>query len=101
VPPMPMFADQLPLLLVPTTRREAMTAAIVSHVAGLAWIASIRPNEHPSAHGLPFVLAGMFLPALVMLLRRRPAPLRDDIGLGPSTGCKPNRMVPHAARPAD
>lgn len=70
VPQLPMFADQLPLMLVARTRVEAMVLALLSHVGGLLWIKTHTPGAHPSANAALFVLAFVYYPALVLVLRR-------------------------------
>jgi hypothetical protein len=70
VPQLPMFADQLPLMLVARTRVEAVLLAILSHVGGLLWIRTQVPGAHPSANAALFVLAFVYYPALVLVLRR-------------------------------
>lgn len=81
VPQLPMFADQLPLMLVPRTRVEAMILALLSHVGGLLWIKTRVPGAHPSANAAIFVLAFVYYPALVLVLRRpNDGTLRDWLG---------------------
>jgi hypothetical protein len=70
VPQLAMFADQLPLMLVARTRVEAMTLALLSHVGGVLWIKTQAPGAHPSANAALFVLASVYYPALVLVLRR-------------------------------
>jgi hypothetical protein len=70
VPQLPMFADQLPLMLVGRTRVEAILLALLSHVGGLLWIKTRAPGAHPSANGALFVLAFVYYPVLVLVLRR-------------------------------
>ena len=62
------FYDELPLWLVPQTRREAMALTLTSWLGWLGWnIASPGPRVPDSA---PWAVAALYLPALVMLLRR-------------------------------
>jgi len=70
VPQLPMFADQLPLLLVARTRVQAMLMALLSHVGGLLWLSTRTPGTHPSSDAALFVLAFCYYPALVLVLRR-------------------------------
>lgn len=70
VPQLPMFADQLPLFLVPRSRVESMLLALSTHVGGLLWLKTKLPDMHPSANAALFVLAFAYYPALVMVLRR-------------------------------
>jgi hypothetical protein len=67
------FYDQLPLFLVPASRLETITMAVV------AWIAFFIPDviefrthglADRSARFLPLVIVGLYLPALVLILRR-------------------------------
>ena len=70
VPQMPMFADQLPLLLVARTRVESMLLALASHIGGLLWVKTRAPDDHPSANAALFVIAFLYYPALALVLRR-------------------------------
>jgi hypothetical protein len=70
VPQLLCFADQLAVGLVARTRREAFgltTCGLVS--AGLWWFATRENPEYVRA-AAPYVLAGVYLPALLMVLRR-------------------------------
>jgi hypothetical protein len=71
VPQLMYFADQLPLWLVPQTRRETM---VLSGLSAAAWITSmivnIQAGRQPAFSSVPYVLAGVYFPALVMVLRR-------------------------------
>jgi hypothetical protein len=71
VPQLMYFADQLPLWLVARTRRETM---VLSGVSATAWVASllvnIQADRQPAFSSVPYVLAGVYLPALIMVLRR-------------------------------
>ena len=71
VPQLMYFADQLPLWLVARTRRETM---VLSAVSATAWVASllvnIQADRQPAFSSVPYVLAGVYLPVLVMVLRR-------------------------------
>ena len=70
VPQLPMFADQLPLMLVARTRVEAMVLALLGHVGGLLWLRTRSPDLHPSANAALFVLGFAYYPALLLVLRR-------------------------------
>lgn len=70
VPQLPMFADQLPLMLTARTRIESMALALLSHIGGLLWIRTQIPGAHPSANAAPWVLAFAYYPALILVLRR-------------------------------
>ena len=71
VPQLMYFADQLPLWLVPESRRESM---VLSGFSALAWAVSLVTNieagRSPAFSSVPFVLLGVYLPALIMVLRR-------------------------------
>lgn len=69
VPQLPMFYDQLPLLLAHRSRKQAMAAALLSHVGGLLWLRFQEPGQHPSANALPWVIFFVYLPAFVAVLR--------------------------------
>jgi hypothetical protein len=71
VPQLMYFADQLPLWLVPKTRRESIFLSASSLVAwASALIITIRTGRQPAFDSSPYVLLGVYLPALVMVLRR-------------------------------
>ena len=81
VPQLPMFADQLPLMLVARTRMESMVLALLSHIGGVIWLKTRLPDNHPSANAALYVLAFAYYPALVMVLRRpNEGSLRDWLG---------------------
>ena len=68
VPQLPMFYDQLPLLLLHRNRKQALAAVFLSHVGGLLWIANQQPGQHPSMSAVPWVAGFVFLPALIAAL---------------------------------
>jgi hypothetical protein len=71
VPQLMYFADQLPLWLVPRTRRETLLLSATSIVAWAAALLIIIPADgSPALTGAPYVLVGVYLPAVVMVLRR-------------------------------
>ena len=70
VPQLFMFVDQLPLLLVARTLVESMALALLSHVGGLLWLLTRNPNDHPAWDATYLVLASVYLPALILVLRR-------------------------------
>jgi hypothetical protein len=81
VPQLPMFADQLPLMLVARTRVEGMVLALLGHIGGVLWIKTQTPGEHPSANAAIWVLAFAYYPALALVLRRpNEGSLRDWLG---------------------
>ena len=71
VPQLMYFADQLPLWLVAETRRQSV---LLSALSSTAWAASLVVNieagRQPAFSSVPYVLAGVYLPALIMVLRR-------------------------------
>jgi len=71
VPQLMYFADQLPLWLIPQTRRESVVLSATSVIAWAgALVASIGLGRIPAFGSSLFVLAGVYLPALIMVLRR-------------------------------
>jgi hypothetical protein len=81
VPQLPMFADQLPLMLVARTRVEGMVLALLGHIGGLLWIKTRTPGAHPSANAAIWVLAFAYYPALALVLRRpNEGSVRDWLG---------------------
>jgi len=70
VPQLLLFADQLPLLLVAKTKRELMIQTALSQVGFVVWFATLREGELYALSAPPYVLAFVYLPALVILLRR-------------------------------
>jgi hypothetical protein len=71
VPQLLYFSDQLPLWLIPERRRESM---LLSASSLFAWAASLvfttRAGLQPAFSSTFYVLAGVYLPALIMVLRR-------------------------------
>ena len=70
VPQLFMFVDQLPLLLVARTRVQSMALALLSHIGGLLWLFTRNPKDHPAWDATYLVLASVYLPALILVLRR-------------------------------
>lgn len=70
VPQLLFFYDQLPLMLVPASRRERYALIIASDVAFLIWLMA----GHDRAVGPQIaewcVIVSMYLPCLIMILRR-------------------------------
>lgn len=89
VPQLMYFCDQLPLWLVPRTRRESMLLSATSLLAWMpAVIVAAREGRQPAFNSEWFVLAGVYLPALVMVLRRPnegwlPDPIEKRIAWAP------------------
>lgn len=72
VPQLMYFCDQLPLWLVPRTRRESMLLSTTSLIAWVsAMIVAVRQARQPAFNSGWFVLLGVYLPALLMVLRRQ------------------------------
>lgn len=86
VPQVLYFADQLPLWIVPQDRRQS---TLLSAVSALAWFAAlvvtIRGGHQPALSSTYFVLGGVYLPAVIMVLRR------------PNVGPMPRRVEALAA----
>jgi hypothetical protein len=66
LPQSPYFYDQLCLLLIPGSRREMLIYAAVSQVAAM-----LAPIELSARR--PWMIAGLYLPALFLVLRRASA----------------------------
>jgi hypothetical protein len=73
VPQAGMAYDALPLVLVPSSRREAMVSAFASF-AILPWRMVAQDNgatfTNATAHNAPLFLVALYLPALLMVLMR-------------------------------
>lgn len=72
VPQLVFFYDQLVLWLVPRTLGESIFMSVASLAAWLAWLSNLAPGAGPNEYipaALPFVLGGIYLPALVLVLR--------------------------------
>ena len=76
VPQLLLFADQLPLLLVARTRREAAMLTLGGWVAAIFWYVQEAEKYGAVSFAAPYVLAGCYLPALWVVLRR---PNRGEI----------------------
>lgn len=77
VPQLLFFADQLPVLLVARTRGEAMFLSACGMAAWLAWDLGLSPTDLYVLKAAPYVLLGVYLPALLVVLRhpnRGPVP---------------------------
>jgi len=71
VPQLMYFSDQLPLWLVPRTRRESVLLSATSLVAwAAALITAANAGRQPAFSSQYFVLIGLYLPALWMVLSR-------------------------------
>jgi hypothetical protein len=81
VPQTAYFYDQLPLLLIPGTRREMVLYALVSQMAAL--LAPVPTDVRPL-----YVIAGLYLPVFIMVLRR------PNEGALPAWIDRPTRWLP-------
>jgi hypothetical protein len=71
VPQLLYFSDQLPLWLIPATRRESMFLSASSLVAwAAALVFTTQAGLQPALNSPFYVLAGVYLPVLIMVLRR-------------------------------
>jgi hypothetical protein len=71
VPQLLLFADQLPLLLVARQRVEALALWGASWIAFAYWFLPLPPwNDATTSTAEPYVLAGVYIPALLLVLRR-------------------------------
>jgi hypothetical protein len=70
VPQLLFFADQLPLLTIARTRREAVFLCVSGWLVALLWF--VRDSAHAGSvwFAEPYVLVGCYLPALWLTLRR-------------------------------
>jgi hypothetical protein len=73
-----LFYDQVVLWLVPNSLRESLVLALCSWLGFLAWL---RLEAADTGAAPPYVLVSVYLPALVIVLLRRPGGLE---GLRPS-----------------
>ena len=78
VPQLLLFADQLPLLLVARSRRELMAMTALSQVAFITWFALNGAGAPNVLAAIPYVLVLIYLPALVIVLRRNREPVGDE-----------------------
>ena len=70
VPQLLFFYDQLPLMLVPQTRRESYALIITSGVAFLFWMLVGHPSPQGPKIAEWCVISGVYIPCLIMVLRR-------------------------------
>jgi hypothetical protein len=70
VPQLLFFADQLPLLTIARTRREAAFLCACGWLVAALWF--VRDSSHAGSvwFAAPYVLLGVYLPALYLVLRR-------------------------------
>lgn len=71
LPQLMYFADQLPLWLIPRSRRESMLLSAISVAAwAAALITATTAGRQPAFSSEIFVLVGVYLPSLWMVLNR-------------------------------
>ncbi|HEU6450987.1 MAG TPA: hypothetical protein VFT57_06175, partial [Gemmatimonadaceae bacterium] len=70
VPQLLFFADQLPLFLIPRTRREMNALVLISATTFFVWYLRWGSNPAYVLAAAPYVLWGTYLPCVVMVLRR-------------------------------
>lgn len=75
LPQTSMFADQLPLFLVPRSRKELMVLVLTSGIGGILYAVALREaTGRALLVDIRYVTLAMYLPALVMVLRRPSLP---------------------------
>jgi hypothetical protein len=82
VPQLLLFSDQLPLMLVARTRREAAALVLSNWVSFVFWWHRHFPHPGSPFLAQPYVLVGWYLPALYLILRR-PAQSRAPAAAAP------------------
>lgn len=70
VPQLPFWADQLPLALVPETRREVIWSLLCGHMMFIAWFLFAPKVIMYVPVMQPYALVGTYVPALIIVLRR-------------------------------
>jgi hypothetical protein len=70
VPQLLFFADQLPLFLIPRTRREMKTLSMCSALGFFVWYIRFANNPAYVLAAAPYVLCSSYVPCLIMVLRR-------------------------------
>jgi uncharacterized protein (TIGR03382 family) len=89
VPQLLLFADQLPLMLVARSAREAMLLTLGGWIAAIFWYVQEADKFGAVGFAAPYVLAGCYLPALWIVLRQLntgeiPAWLEDRVRTWPA-----------------
>ena len=70
VPQLLLFADQLPLMLVARSKREATLLTVGGWIASLFWYVRDADKLGAVSFAAPYVMAGVYLPALWIVLRQ-------------------------------
>jgi hypothetical protein len=68
VPQLLFFADQLPVYLVARTRAQMAALAFCGTIAWLLWFMRLKSGDFYVTMATPYVLAGIYAPALLLLL---------------------------------
>jgi hypothetical protein len=71
VPQLLFFADQLPLYLLARSRRQAMMQLVAALAAYLLWFTLLRNGDLYVRAAVPYVLVGIYGPALLLVLSQR------------------------------
>lgn len=69
VPQLLFWNDQLPLLLVARTRREALGLTALSLAGYVTWQALLKPGDNYGPRAAPYILVLVYLPVLLVVLR--------------------------------
>jgi hypothetical protein len=78
IPQLLLFADQLPLMLVARSGREAALLTIGGWIAALLWYVRDAEKLGAVSFAAPYVMVGVYLPALWIVLRQ------SNVGRAPS-----------------
>jgi hypothetical protein len=70
LPQLLLFSDQLPLMLAARTRKELILMTALSQLAFIIWFATLRTGDMYVLEATPYVFLSIFIPALVIILRR-------------------------------
>jgi hypothetical protein len=74
IPQQLLFYDQLPLWLIPRTRQQSIAFTACSQLAFILYYLMRTPGESIVRSAYPYVIALLYLPALVVLLRSTDRP---------------------------